>query len=226
MYIFQKRQRTFFILFLVLLLNAYFIVACNDSGDSGGTGTSTGTTPTAEGKAISLFNFEASNNCELSSDVVGSINQNDHTISLTVPNGTVVTSLVAKFTTDGSNVKVSVDSQTSGTTANDFTGSVTYIVTAADSTTQDYIATVTISTPPSSGDGTLFVQEAYIKSLNAGMYDYTGSAVSISGDTIVVGVYGENSDATSITNGATAPSNSGGNDNGAVYVYKRTGFDW
>ncbi len=63
-------------------------------------------------------------------------------ISLTVPYGTDVTALVATFTTTGTSVIVEGGSQTSGPTANDFTNSVTYRVTAEDGTTQDSTVSV------------------------------------------------------------------------------------
>jgi len=51
-----------------------------------------------------------------------------------VPSGTNVTSLAATFTTSAgvSSVKVGSLSQVSGTTANNFTNPVTYVVTAQD----------------------------------------------------------------------------------------------
>jgi len=66
-------------------------------------------------------------------------------ISVNVPMGTDVTALVATFTHTGASVAVGEAAQTSGVTANDFTAAVTYTVTAADATTQDYVVTVTVS---------------------------------------------------------------------------------
>ncbi len=79
--------------------------------------------------------------------------------------------------------------------------------------------------------GTSWVQEAYIKAVNSDTYDEF-SKVSISGDTLVVGVPFEDSNQTTITNGDSASSdNSNGllsasSGSGAVYVYKRTGTTW
>ena len=79
--------------------------------------------------------------------------------------------------------------------------------------------------------GTSWVQEAYIKAVNNDAYDEF-SRVSISGDTLVVGVPFEDSNQTTITNGDSASSdNSNGllsasSGSGAVYVYKRTGTTW
>ena len=79
-----------------------------------------------------------------------SINQTAHTIAVTMPYGTTdLTALVATFTASpGSSVKVGSTTQTSGVTANDFTRSVTYTVTAADGSTQDYLVSVTVGLNP------------------------------------------------------------------------------
>ncbi len=69
-------------------------------------------------------------------------------------------------------------------------------------------------------------QEAYIKAVNASANDYFGHMASLSGDTLAVGAYGEDSNQTSITNGATASSNDALSSSGAVYIYKRSGSTW
>ena len=104
-------------------------------------------------KAITAFTI---------SEQVGTtaIDENAHAIDLIMPYGTDVTALVATFTTTGESVKVDTDTQTSETTANDFTDPVTYTVTAIDITTQDYIVTVTVLTdsqtaPDDSGEATV-----------------------------------------------------------------------
>jgi hypothetical protein len=76
------------------------------------------------------------------------INSAAGTIGVTVPSGTNVTSLAATFTTSAgvSSVKVGAVSQVSGTTANNFTGPVTYVVTAQDGvTTKNWTVTVTVA---------------------------------------------------------------------------------
>jgi len=77
--------------------------------------------------------------------VAGVINEMAKTISLTMPYGTNVTALVGTFTTTGAEVTVGAVSQTSNTTANDFTSPVAYTVTAADSTTAAYTVTVSVA---------------------------------------------------------------------------------
>ena len=69
-------------------------------------------------------------------------------IAVTVPFGTDVTALVATFATAGISVKVGSTIQISGMTPNNFTSPVTYTVTAPDSSTKNYVVTVTISPSP------------------------------------------------------------------------------
>ncbi|MFN0038334.1 MAG: hypothetical protein ACKVP2_02335 [Burkholderiales bacterium] len=94
-------------------------------------------------KDITAFLFLTANNAGLSADVVGVIAGTS--ISLTVPFGTNVQSLVANFTSTGAGVTVSALTQVSGTTANNFSAPVVYRVTAGDSLTKDYTVTVTIA---------------------------------------------------------------------------------
>lgn len=84
-------------------------------------------------KVILGFSFEG-----LEPAVNGVIDEEAKTISLTVPYGTDVTGLVPTILYAGETV-----SPASGE-ANDFTGPVTYTVTASDGSTQDYTVTVTI----------------------------------------------------------------------------------
>ena len=72
----------------------------------------------------------------------------NNTITLTVPNGTALTSLVATFATTGRTVTVNGVVQISGTAQNNFTNSVTYTVTAEDSSTKTYTVTVTVAAAP------------------------------------------------------------------------------
>ena len=85
---------------------------------------------------------------QVGSTVITDIDATTGTIVVTMPADTVVTALVATFTTTGSSVAIGVTPQVSGTTANDFTGPVYYIVTAEDKTTKAYKVTVTVSTTP------------------------------------------------------------------------------
>ncbi len=83
-------------------------------------------------KAITSFNFGTP-------AVTGTINDSNKTISLTVPFGTNVTSLIPTVVTTGTSISPNTG------VAQNFTNPVTYTVTAADSSTQNYVVTVTIS---------------------------------------------------------------------------------
>ncbi len=87
-------------------------------------------------KDITAFSF-------ISPAITGSITGTN--ISITVPFGSDVTALVANFTSTGSNVRIGSTTQTSGTSSNNFSSPITYIVTAADSSTKSYLVTVTIA---------------------------------------------------------------------------------
>ncbi|WP_167881170.1 FG-GAP repeat protein [Leptospira gomenensis] len=71
----------------------------------------------------------------------------------------------------------------------------------------------------------VWTQEAYLKAPNPGNGDYFGSAVSISGDTVVVGAYKEDSQAVT-TNGTTASADNSKSESGAAYVFRRTAGIW
>lgn len=66
-------------------------------------------------------------------------------ISVTMPYGTAVESLIATFTTTGQSVTVGSELQVSAITSNNFTNPVVYTVHAADGSTQNYTVTVTVA---------------------------------------------------------------------------------
>ena len=71
--------------------------------------------------------------------------------------------------------------------------------------------------------GTTWSQQAYLKASNTGAGDFFGRSVAVSGDTVVVGALGEDSNATGVnSNGA---DNSATN-SGAAYVFVRNGTNW
>jgi len=78
----------------------------------------------------------------------GAINELAKTISVTLPPGTDVTTLIATFATTGTIVKIGAAVQTSTATINNFTLPVVYTVTAADSSTANYTVTVTLGLGP------------------------------------------------------------------------------
>ena len=67
--------------------------------------------------------------------------------------------------------------------------------------------------------GTTWSQQAYLKASNTGNLDYLGYSVSVSGDTVVVGAYFEDSNTTGVN---SIPNENAGN-SGAVYVFVRSG---
>ncbi|MCZ8240150.1 MAG: hypothetical protein O9346_08695 [Leptospiraceae bacterium] len=69
--------------------------------------------------------------------------------------------------------------------------------------------------------GSNWSHQAYLKAPNSETNDQFGYSVSISGDTIVVGARFEDSNQTTITNGATASSNNSAVDSSAAYVFVR-----
>ena len=74
--------------------------------------------------------------------------------------------------------------------------------------------------------GTTWAQQAYLKAPNAESGDYFGYAVALSGDTLVVGAFLEDSNQTTITNGTTASTDNSAADAGAAYVFVRSGTTW
>ncbi len=172
-------------------------------------------------KEITGFSFTAAANSELSADVSGTIDEANLTIAVSVPSGTVVTALVATFTTTGNSVSVDDTVQTSGSTANSFLTPATYAVSAEDGSTQDYVVTVTIP------DST-WTQDAYLKaSNNVDGINYGGS-VAVSDNLIAVGAYKERSNSSNIDNddGSASTDSSSSYWPGAVYVLKKDGSDW
>ncbi len=95
-------------------------------------------------KAITTFSFTTP-------AATGVIDETAHTIAVTVPFGTDITALVPIIGITGASVNPA-----SGV-AQDFTRPVTYTVTAADVSLQDYIVTVTITAPSSAKVITSFV---------------------------------------------------------------------
>ena len=88
-------------------------------------------------KAITAFDFNG-----FSPTVSGGINETAKTVSLVVPYGSDVTSLIPTITHTGASI-----SPNSGV-AQDFTSPVTYTVTAENSTTQTYTVTVGVALNP------------------------------------------------------------------------------
>lgn len=94
-----------------------------------------------------LPNTEAKITAYSISNVDGTIDEANGTINLELPYGTDVTDLVANFTLSAeATAKVGDTEQTSGTTTNNFSSPVTYVITAEDgTTTKNWTVTVNVS---------------------------------------------------------------------------------
>ncbi|MDO8721122.1 MAG: ice-binding family protein [Syntrophales bacterium] len=115
-------------LLFILILSFSLIAGCGGGSETGRW--------KAVAKAITAYSLNG---------VAGAINETAKTIAVTMPYGTPVTALVATFATTGTGVKVGATDQVSGTTPNDFTSPVAYIVTAADDSTATYNVTVIVA---------------------------------------------------------------------------------
>jgi len=71
--------------------------------------------------------------------------------------------------------------------------------------------------------GGVWIQQAYLKASNTGAQDMFGSSVAVSGDTLVVGAPGEDSNATGINGNA---SDNSASSSGAAYVFVQAGGVW
>ena len=123
-------------------------------------------------KEITAFSFTKAANGAFLIDVTGIISGTN--ITATVPYGTTLTALKATFSTTGASVSIGGTAQTSGTTANNFTSAVTYRVTAADGSTQDYTVTVSTAAPSTTKAITAF---SFTTALNGG----AGIPVNVTG---------------------------------------------
>jgi hypothetical protein len=95
---------------------------------------------------------------------------------------------------------------------------ITVIVTAEDGVTT---GTYTLTVTRESADA--FAQQAYLKASNTGSGDQFGYSLALSGDTLAVGAYREDSQATGVNGDQSDNSRA---DSGAVYVYTRSGTVW
>ncbi|MDR3519414.1 MAG: DUF5011 domain-containing protein [Candidatus Pacebacteria bacterium] len=89
-------------------------------------------------KTITAFDFS-----NLTPIVSGVVDETNHAISLTVPYGTDITTLVPMITISD---KASISPTTN--TSQDFTNPVTYKITAEDGSTQNYVVNVTVAPNP------------------------------------------------------------------------------
>jgi hypothetical protein len=79
-------------------------------------------------------------------------------------------------------------------------------------------------------NGTTWTQQAYLKASNTDANDEFGYSVSVSGDTVVVGAWGEDSNATGVnapvSGGSGTQADNSAVNSGAAYVFVRNGTTW
>ena len=76
-------------------------------------------------------------------------------------------------------------------------------------------------------NGAVWTQQAYIKASNTDTKDRFGISLALSGDTLAVGAYLEDSNATGTQQGSpNDPGNNASPNSGAVYVFTRSGVTW
>src|SRR5205085_8646184 len=117
----------------------------------------------------------------------------------------------------GSSVAVSGDTAVVGASAED-SGATGVGGDASDNSASSSGAAYTFTR-----SGTTWSQQAYLKASNTAINGQFGSAVSISGDTAVVGAQGDPSLGTGVNGDET---NSGASNAGAAYVFNRSGGSW
>ncbi len=109
---------------------------------------------------------------------IGTIDEPDKAIAVSVPTGTDVTKLVATFTTTGTGVAVNKVQQASGTTVNNFTQPVIYTVSAADGSSVNYTVTVSVVKSTQKAITAFALALGYVKS--AGVIDEANKAIAVS----------------------------------------------
>ncbi len=122
------------ITYLKGILLIVLICACSSDDNSGGNNSP----EESNEKQITGFAFNTSNNSELDTNVIGTINQDERSISVIVPYGTEITSLIPT-------IQVSNGASYSPTGAQNFINSVNYTITAENSTTAVYSVSVDIA---------------------------------------------------------------------------------
>ncbi|UOB19145.1 leucine-rich repeat domain-containing protein [Abyssalbus ytuae] len=120
---------------LLFVAGGICMASCNKDDDN--------PSPKSDAKQILSFVFKEEDNTALNEDVTAEINQEDKTITATVPFGTELTSLLPE-------VEVSEKAAVSPTGAQDFSNEVTYTVTAENGTKATYKVIVNQAEPNAS----------------------------------------------------------------------------
>lgn len=123
------------VVFLLAVCMISALTGCGGGGSDGNGGNNPGSA--SNSKQLTAFGFA-------NPASTGTIDETAKTVTVIVPFGTDVTSLVAVFTASGVETTVNSVEQESGVTTNDFTDPVIYTVTAANSSTRQYTVTVTV----------------------------------------------------------------------------------
>ncbi|MDC7222510.1 MAG: BspA family leucine-rich repeat surface protein [Spirochaetales bacterium] len=150
------------ILLLPLIMAGLILSGCEMLGDAEDTTYGDNISYSSEND-ITAFYFSADDNSEINVDFEGTITGT--TVTVIVPAGTDVSSLIATFTSSGETLLVDGVEQVSGVTENDFSTSLTYTVTAEDGTTQSFTVTVIVESS-SNKEITSFL---FTSALNSGL---------------------------------------------------------
>jgi hypothetical protein len=128
------------------------------------------------------------------SGIAGTINQATKEINVVMPRGTSVTALIDTFSTTGASIAVGTTNQISGTTINNFTSPVTFLVTAVDGSTNSYTVnvTVTVAGPPTvalgnAGNFVLFANTGMSSAVNSTITGNVGVGPAVTSTAITTG---------------------------------------
>ena len=123
----------------------------------------------------------------------------------------------ASFDLVGESVAIDGDTIVAGATGEDSNA------TGVNGNQADNSVTVSGAAYVFARSGGSWSQQAYLKASNTGTGDRFGEFVAISGDTLVAGAHGENSNATGVGGNQADES---ADDSGAAYVFTRTAGAW
>jgi Ice-binding-like len=128
------------------------------------------------------------------SGIAGTINQATKEINVVMPRGTSVTALIDTFSTTGASIAVGTTNQISGTTINNFTSPVSFLVTAVDGSTSSYTVnvTVTVAGPPTvalgnAGNFVLFANTGMSSAVNSTITGNVGVGPAVTSTAITTG---------------------------------------
>jgi len=170
-----------------------------------------------------------SNNARLA-DITLSVGQLDQKFQASQPSytatvGYLTSSIqISAFTEDANASQTIAGSVTASGAAsnpvalNEGGNSVVIAVTARDGSARNYTLEIVRQSLQS------FAQQAYVKASNTEASDSFGFSVALSGDTLAVGAYLEDSNGTGVNSGAQADNSVGSS--GAVYVFTRSNGVW